>query len=150
MLPFLVVCLSSANFGAAFSSIVDGLIGLDAFDERSSMALNLGSVVFRPACTLVFVFSSIFMSSFYNVEISVVWVIMAMILSILLIAAVPNIPGVSVAVITLLFTQLGLPNEAISMMIAINAPLQFLTVAVDTWCLGAECVIINRKHKNNL
>jgi len=147
MLPSFVVCLSSANFGASFSSVVDGLIGLNFFDESASIALNLGSVVFRPACTLVFFFSSIFMASFYGVEISAVWVLTAIVLSLILVAAVPNIPGVSVSVITLLFAQLGLPNDAVAMMIAINAPLQFLTVAVDTWCLSAECVNISRKHK---
>lgn len=150
MLPSFVVCLSSANFGASFSSIVDGLIGLDSFDESSNIALNLGSVVFRPACTIVFFFSSIFMASFYNVEISAVWVITAILLSLILVAAVPNIPSVSVSVITLLFAQLGLPNEAVAMMIAINAPLQFLTVAVDTWCLSAECVLINKKQKSKI
>jgi len=147
MLPSFVICLSSANFGAAFSSIVDGLIDLDSFDESSNMALNFGGVVFRPACTLVFFFSSIFMASFYNVEISAVWVVTAIVLSLILVTAVPNIPGVSVSVITLLFAQLGLPSSAVAMMIAINAPLQFLTVAVDTWCLSAECVNISRKHK---
>lgn len=146
MLPPFVICLSSANFGASFPSVVDGLLGLDAYDENSTIALNLGSVVFRPACTLVFFFSSIFMASFYNVQISVVWVITAILLSLILVAAVPNIPGVSVSVITLLFAQLGLPSEAVAMMIAINAPLQFLTVAVDTWCLAAECVNISHKH----
>lgn len=148
MLPSFVICLSSANFGAAFSSIVDGLVDLDSFDESSNIALNLGGVIFRPACTLVFFFSSIFMASFYGVEISVIWVITAVLLSLILVAAAPNIPGVSVSVITLLFAQLGLPSEAVAMIIAINAPLQFLTVAVDTWCLSAECVIINRKHRN--
>lgn len=147
MLPAFVICLSSANFGAAFQSVVDGLISLDSFDESSNIALPLGGVIFRPACTLVFVFSSLFMASFYNIEISAIWVITAIILSILLAAAVPNIPGVSVSVITLLFAQLGLPNDAVAVMIAINAPLQFLTVAVDTWCLSAECVCIAKSKQ---
>ena len=150
MIPHFVICISSANFGAAFSTIVDSLISFDSFGSVSQMAINLGSVVFRPSCTLVFIFSSLFMASAYGVEISIVWVITAVILSLLLVAAVPNIPGVSVSVITLLYAQLGLPAEAVALMIAINAPLQFLTVAVDTWCLAAECVVMTHKENKKI
>lgn len=140
MIPHFIVCLSSANFGAAFSTVVDDLIAQDSWGDVSAMALNMGSVMFRPACTLVFVFSSFFMAQAYGVEISAIWVVTAILLSLILVAAVPNIPGISVSVITLLYTQLGLPSDAIALMIAVNAPLQFLTVAVDTWCLSGECV----------
>ncbi len=152
-MPSFFVSLSSANFGASMITAVDGLTELDALNDKSNLAFNIGSVVFRPACTLVFVFSSLAFASTYGVEISVVWIIMAIVLSILLIAAVPNVPGVSVSVITLLFVQLGLPNDAVRLMIAVNAPLQFLTVAVDTYCLFAEsyCLsYINGKKKYKL
>ena len=59
----------------------------------------------------------------------------------------PNIPGASVSALTLLYAQLGLPAKALSLMIAINAALQFVTVAVDTWCLQSECICIDRTRK---
>lgn len=48
---------------------------------------------------------------------------------------------------TLLFAQLGLPSEAVGLMIAVNAPLQFLTVAVDTWVLTGECIYLSKSGK---
>ena len=139
-LSMFVICLSSANFGAAFSTLVDSLISLDSFKDKTGITLSMGSVFFRPAYTLVFILSSLSMANFYGVEISVIWAVTAFLLSVLLAVAVPGIPGGGAAVLPLLFAQLGLPSEAISMMIAINALLQFLTVAVDAWCLTAECV----------
>lgn len=142
MPPFLV-CLSSANFGAAFSSLFDSVLSADVDNSTASLSINLGSVFFQPACTVVFVFSALFMASSYGVEISAVWVIMAILLSIILVGAMPNIPGAAVSAITLLYAQLGIPAEGLSLMIAINAILQFVTVAIDVWCLQAEIFVLN-------
>lgn len=145
--PAFAVCISSANFGAAFNCVFDAIFGCGVDTDTGSLSVNLGSVFFQPACTVVFVFSSLFMASNYGVEISVVWVIMAIILSIILVGSMPNVPGASVAVITLLYAQLGLPNEALALMITINAVLQFVTVGVDAWCLQSEIIGSNAKKK---
>lgn len=133
--PAMLVGLSSANFGAAFSTVYDSLITLGMDNDTAGLAINLGSVFFQPACTVTMVLSSLFMANSFSVEISWTWVIMAILLSIILVSTMPNIPGASITVITLLFSQLGLPNEALSLMITINALLQFVTVAVDIGCL---------------
>lgn len=147
MISSFIICLSSANLGAAFPTTVNAVSDLGFFDDVSYIAMNLGSVIFRPACTLLYVFSTLFLSQYYGMEISLVWLVTAILLSLLLVAAVPNAPGVSVAIITLLFSELGFPAEAVGMMIAINAPLQFVTVAVDTWCLAAEAVCISYRTR---
>ncbi len=150
MMPATLVCLSSANFGAAFNSVFDALFSVDVDADTANLSVNLGSVFFQPACTIVFVFSSLFMAAEYNVEISPVWIIMSILLSIILVGSMPNIPGASVSVITLLYAQLGIPNEALALMITINAILQFFTVAIDAWCLQSEIICIDsirKKHK---
>ena len=145
--PTTLVCLSSANFGAAFSTVFDSLLGAGVDEDTANISVNLGSVFFQPACTVVFVFSSFFMASAYGVQITVTWIIMALLLSIILVGAMPNIPGASVSVITLLYAQLGIPSEGLSLMIAINAVLQFITVAVDAWCLQSEILCLNAGGK---
>ncbi len=150
MMPATLVCLSSANLSAAFNSIFDSLFDVGVDEDTANLSVNLGSVFFQPACTIVFVFSSLFMAAEYNVEISLVWIIMSILLSIILVGSMPNIPGASVSLITLLYAQLGIPNEALVLMITINAILQFPTVAVDVWCLQSEIICIDRirkKHK---
>lgn len=144
--PFLI-CLSSANFGAAYSTMCDTLASLGVDGDTMSMSLGLGSIVFQPAYTLVFVLSSLFMATAYGISISAGWLIIAIILSIVLVASIPNVPGAAVSVLALLYAQLGLPAEALSMMIAINAILEFLTIAVDVWCLESETVCLYYKNK---
>ncbi|MBQ0026514.1 MAG: cation:dicarboxylase symporter family transporter [Lachnospiraceae bacterium] len=140
MMPAFIVCLSSANFGAAFSTVCDTVASAKALNEKTIMMINLGSVLFQPASTAMCVISSFIIANEYGVEISIAWMIIAVILSVILVASMPNIPGAAISVITLLYAQLGLPSEAVAMMIALNALLQFPTIAVDAWCLQGECI----------
>ena len=96
---------------------------------------------------MVFVFSALFMAAEYNVQISIVWVIIAVVLSIILVGTMPNVPGASIAVMTLLFMQLGIPDEGLAIVIAINAILQFVTVGVDIWCLQSEILVIDANNR---
>lgn len=148
VMPATLICLSSANLSTAFSTIIDMLMTSGIDDNTINLSLSLGSVFFQPACTVVFVFSSLFMATAYGVEISVAWLIVAIILSVILVGAMPNFPGASVSVIPLLYAQLGIPAEGVALMIAINAILQFLTVAIDAWCLQSEIFCLNAKYKN--
>ena len=150
VMPATLICLSSANLSAAFSTIISTLLGAGIDDDTVNLSLSLGSVFFQPACTVVFVFSSLFMASAYGVEISVTWLIVAIILSVILVGAMPNIPGASVSVIPLLYTQLGIPAGGVALMIAINAILQFLTVAIDAWCLQSEIFCLSARYKNKI
>ncbi len=150
VLPASLVALTSASFGASFSTIFDSMLGADVDVNTLNFSVNLGSVFFQPACTIVFIFSSFFMANQYGVPISIVWVIIAVLLSIILVGTMPNVPGASVAVITLLYSQLGIPAEGLALIIAINAILQFLTVAVDMWCLQSEILCIDYSNKKKL
>lgn len=140
IMPTFLICLASANFGASFSTIVDSLLKKKVNGDVVSLSVNLGGVFFKPAATITVIFSTFFMASEFNVSISYVWVLISVIMSFVLVSAMPNIPGASVSVITLVYAQLGLPAEAVALMISINAILQFITVAIDTSCLQIETI----------
>ena len=141
LVPTMMITLSSANFGAGFSTMIDSILRFGVNDDTAGIVLNIGGVFFKPAFTLSFILSSLFMAAEYEVDISIAWVLVCVLLSIILGATMPNAPGASVAVIGLLFPSLGLPAEAVSLMVAIFAVLQFPTVAVDTWCLQCETML---------
>lgn len=145
LMPSFIICLSSANFGAAFSTIFDNLMDLKADEEITPVALNVGSILFKPSTILSFVFASLFMAKAYGLTLSVVWVITAALLSFILVLGVPNIPGATVGALTMLFSQLALPSEALSLMIAVYAIMQFFNVAVDTWALECEIVVLSKE-----
>ena len=43
---------------------------------------------------------------------------------------------------SILFTQLGLNAQALAMIISINAFFEFMTVAVNTYCLQSQIVLL--------
>ena len=43
---------------------------------------------------------------------------------------------------SILFTQLGLNSQALAMIISINAFFEFMTVAVNTYCLQSQIVLL--------
>ncbi len=150
LMPSFIICISSANMGASTSTIRETLRELGIHRNLTGVMLSMGSILFQPACTTVFIISSVFMAGVFDMEISAVWILLAVILSIVLVATIPNVPGASVSIFTLMYTQLGLPAGALSLMIAIYAVLQFMTVAVDVWCLQSEMICLARDMEGSV
>ncbi len=141
MLPTFLISLSSGSFGAAFTTMINTVLSFGPDPALTGMYINMGGVFFKPAHSITFMVSSVIMAQVFGIEISVPWLIFAALLSIILTAAVPNVPGASASVYVLLFTQLGLPNAALVLMISINAFLEFLMVAVNIFCLQSEVTL---------
>lgn len=62
------------------------------------------------------------------------------IISVILAIAAPPVPGATLTCYTILFMQLGIPAEAIAVVIALNVILEFAATAVDVFCLQTELV----------
>ncbi len=62
------------------------------------------------------------------------------IISVILAIAAPPVPGAALTCYTILFMQLGIPTEAIAVVIALNVILEFVATAVNLFCLQTELV----------
>ena len=60
---------------------------------------------------------------------------MAVMTSVILAVAAPSIPGGAVSCFTALFVQLGLPMEAVALMVTLSVVLDFVTTAMNFFCL---------------
>lgn len=90
---------------------------------------------------IVLFFSAAFaMAETYGVAITPVWILTTMIISVVLTIAVPPVPGAALTCYTILFMQLGIPADAIAVAIALNVILEFVTTAVNLFCLQTELV----------
>ena len=139
-MPGFMIALSSGSFGACFTTIINSMLAFGAEVNRTTFIMNVGGIVFKPAHSITFLVSSVIMAGIFGMPVSVPWLIFAALLSVILTVAVPNVPGASASVYALLFTQLGLPAEALVLMISVNAFLEFVMVAVNMYCLQGEIV----------
>lgn len=143
MMPSFMISLSSANVGAAFTTTIDTLIGpLGVEINYAPLAYNLGSILFRPGYCIVFTACSVFAAGLCGIEVTWSWLLAAFVLSFVLSVATPQVIGGTTVCFSILFSQLGLNAEALAVIISVNAIFEFLTVAVNNYCLQSQIVLL--------
>lgn len=101
--------------------------------------------MFPPGTALYFIIICIYTAEVYGVECSVVWFVLAIFTGVLLAIAAPPIPGGTLTCYTIMFTQLGLPEEALVVALALDVLCDFVATGANMFCLQLELVIQTRK-----
>jgi len=112
------------------------------------IGVPLGMVVFKPATVIYFSALSIFCATVYGVPITPASFITVLVVSVVLSVAVPPVVGGNLTCYTLLFMQLGIPLEALSVAIAIDVALDFFITSFDIGLLQTQ--ILHASHKMGL
>ncbi len=111
-------------------------LGLDA--AASGFVLPLAVSIFRVNVPMAWVVGVIFLGKLYGVEISVATLVMVIVTSTLLSFSVPGIPSGSLFILAPVLVDLGLPAEAVGILIAVDViPDIFKTTANVTAHLTA-------------
>ena len=134
--PSFFVALFTASSAAAFNSnmeICKKKLGVK--DTISSFGIPLGMVMNNPIAALNNLVVIIFFAVQYELECSVSWVIIAVIVSAIVAIASPPIPGGGTIAYTLLFAQMGLPSEALAIALAVDLLTDFVITASEMYCL---------------
>ena len=146
LLPAFMISLSSANVGAAFVTTIDTLIGPLGVDaDFAPLSYNLGTILFRPGYCIVFTACSLFTAGLYGIEVTWAWLLAAFLLSFILSVATPPVMGGTTVCFSILFSQLGIRADALSVIISVNAVFEFLTVAVNNYCLQSQIVLLGHR-----
>ena len=146
LLPAFMISLSSASVAAAFTTTIETLIGpLGVDTDFAPLAYNLGGILFRPGYCIVFTACSLFTADLYGIEVTWAWLIAAFLLSFILSVATPPVLGGTTVCFSILFSQLGIRAEALSVIISVNAIFEFLTVAVNNYCLQSQIVLLGNR-----
>lgn len=135
-LPVLVIALTTASSAAAFGmniSTSEKNYGID--NTVTSFGIPLGMVTFKPTTALGFTAATLFFAEIYNVEVSLTWVLVLMFTAGILAVATPPIPGGALTAYTVLFTQLGIPVEALAIALACDTLFDAIETGVDQFLL---------------
>lgn len=144
LMPTFIVNISSANYGASFQTSFESLLGFGIDSNYLSIGHNLCGLLYKPAHMLLFCGTSILTAHMCGMQLTLGWILTLFIMSIILSATIPCIPGAAVSGFALLFVQLGLPAEYLALAVAMNAVMDFFTVAVNGYCL--QCELITGAH----
>ena len=147
-MPTFVIGLSTASSVAAYQTNIACCEKKLGIEKRIiDIGIPLGQVIFMPGAIVLFLCAAFGMAENYGVAITPIWMLTAFILSVVLAIAAPPVPGAALTCYTILFMQLGIPSEAVAVVITLNVILEFVTTAVDLFCLQTELVELSGSLK---
>ncbi|MBO4914974.1 MAG: cation:dicarboxylase symporter family transporter [Oscillospiraceae bacterium] len=142
MAPSFMIAQSSASFGAAFVENLNSLLELGVDKDYAAFGFNIGGIIFRPGECVIFMASSLYTAFLFGMEVSWGWIVTAFLLSFLLSVATPSVPGGTAISLVILSSQLGFPDEVLTLLIPVSVILEFPTVAIDTFCAKSQILLL--------
>ena len=141
LLPTALVTLTTGSSAAAFPANLDcceNRLGISS--KLTRFAIPFGSVVFMPQTAMTMVYVPLFTAALYDVELSTGSLVLCVVNAVVLSVAAPPIPGGAIACYTLMFLQLGIPLEAISIAATANVVLDFTDTCGNLMGLQVQLV----------
>ena len=136
LLPTFIIAFSTASSTAALSESINICkkdLGID--DHFVNVGLPLGTTLFSTATVFEVILFTLCAAEIYQIPLSVSQLVILLINSIILSMAVPKIPDGTVGAYVLLFAQLGIPTEAVTI-------IAILGTITDRFCTPAGVVSI--------
>ena len=142
LLPTYLIALATASSSAALSTNLDTCEKKLGISERiSRFAVPLGQVVFKTGGSVGFFVLARGLAEYYDMTMSIPWVVTGVLTSGLLAIATPPVPGGSLTCYTVLLAQLGIPELAVALAIAGNVILDFFMTSCGISCLQSELLL---------
>ena len=107
-----------------------------------------GGVVFMPSTAINFMVCAIYMAAYYEVNVSLLWFVFAIIICSFVAIATPPVPGGAIAAYTVIFSQLGIPSEAVAIVVAMDIIFDLVATAFDGAFLQLE--LVRQADENNM
>ena len=146
-LPSYLIALTTASSAASFGTLVkdcEHKFGIS--DSLTSFGVPLGIVMHKVASAVNAILIAFYIAGMYRIECSLSWIVMAVLISAITAIATPPIPGGAVIGYTMLFTQLGLPEEGLAIALTIDVLTDFLITSTNIFCLPMALTGVARKY----
>lgn len=107
----------------------------------TKVGLPLGLLIYMPAGTVASMIVILYEASSAGVAVSPFWLLMAVLLTITLQAASPPVTGIGLLSYAVIFTQLGIPEDALTTAMVVDILFGFVTAPLNQAMLQLELVL---------
>ena len=131
-----LIALATASSAAAFASnmsVCEKRFGIST--SLCSFGIPLGMVMHKPVTAIYNLLLVFYFASVYEVQCSIIWLILAVVVSAVVSVATPPIPGGGAVAYTILFAQMGIPAEAMAIALTIDMLTDFGITAFEMLCM---------------
>jgi len=150
MSPALLTAFSTASSSATLPLTMECVEKRAGVSERtSSFVLPLGATVNMDGTALYECAAVLFIAQAYGVDLSFVQQVTVVILALLTSIGVAGIPAASLVAITLILGSLGLPAEAIGLILATDRVLDMCRTSVNIFSDSCGAVVIAKSEGEN-
>lgn len=139
VMPAYSIGLATASSPAAYSTNVSSCIQSLGIDRQLvDVGIPLGQVIYMPASVLEVCAVALCMGEMYGVDITVSWLVALAIIAFIMGIATPPLPGATISCHMLVMAQLGIPAEAIAIVIALDALVSRISTSTNIYLLQTE------------
>ncbi|MCA9627268.1 MAG: dicarboxylate/amino acid:cation symporter, partial [Myxococcales bacterium] len=147
MAPALLMAFSTASSSATLPLTMDCVQDRANVSSRvSSFTLPLGATVNMDGTALYECVAAIFIAQAYGVHLTLTQQFTVVLIALLTSIGVAGIPAASLVAITLILTSIGLPVEAIGLILAVDRVLDMCRTAVNVFSDSCGAVIIAKSE----
>ncbi|MFZ5466407.1 MAG: dicarboxylate/amino acid:cation symporter [Pseudomonadota bacterium] len=147
MLPALLTAFSTASSAATVPVTMDCVEkGAGVSNRTASFVLPLGATVNMDGTALFEGVVVLFIAQLYGVELGLLQQFTVLLLALLTSVGVAGIPAASLVAITLILSSLGLPLEAMGLIMAVDRLLDMSRTAVNVFSDSVGAVVIARSE----
>ena len=134
------IAITTASSAAAFSDNINTCMNkLGVGMKLAKFGVPFGQILYKPAVSILFWFAALSVAVQDHIQITVVWMVVAIVMCIVLSAAAPPVPGGMCASFSILFIQLGLPTDRLGVILSLSAILDFIITASNIF--SGQCIL---------
>ena len=108
-------------------------------ERMANFGVPFGQLLYKPGASVLFWFAAVSVAESSGTEVSAVWLVTAVFISVILSIASPPVPGGLTASFTILFTQLALPASDLAVILSLTSILDFVSTAANVFT--GQCML---------
>jgi len=143
----LLTAFSTSSSGATLPLTMDVVEYQAGVSNRiTSFTLPLGATVNMDGTALYECVAAMFIAQVYGIELSIVQQLIVVVTALLASIGAAAIPMAGLVMITVVLSAIGLPLEAVGLIIAVDRPLDMLRTAVNVWSDSTGAIVIAKSE----
>jgi proton glutamate symport protein len=138
----LLTAFSTSSSSATLPETIEGVKQAGISNKVSSFVLPLGATVNMDGTALYECMAAMFIAQAYGIDLSFGMQLTVVIVALLTSIGVAGIPSASLVAIVIILKAVGLPEEAIGLILVVDRPLDMLRTVVNVWSDSCGAAVI--------
>ena len=147
----LLTAFSTSSSGATLPLTMETMEYEAGVSNRiTSFTLPLGATVNMDGTALYECVAAMFIAQVYGIELTIMQQVIVVITALLASIGAAAIPMAGLVMITVVLSAIGLPLEAVGLIIAVDRPLDMVRTAVNVWSDSTAAIVIAKSEGEDL